>query len=400
MRIGTFHLLAVLAGLAMSGPAMAEQCMGNAEALGTARVLALNTSQGLSLGQQYGYGLPLADKEIVLTFDDGPLPVFSEQVQKILKKECARATFFLVGRNASAYPAFVRSLAADGHTIASHTMTHHMNLGAKPLAFGENEIKRGIEAIDRALKTSLHQSSTAPFFRFPGLDDNPALREKLQAQGISVFDIDIEGGDWLKDYTAKNVHDRVMAQLREKGKGIVLLHDIQPRTVKMLPQFLRTLKKEGYKIVHLVPAPKSDLTIAAVKPADLQVPNTKIIADTKTASVQYYQPETLSDAVEREKSKPQELAQAELFDADDKPVALGHTTEPLSEDIETALADAKREFATDAPKHKPRQHRSASRRRQRQQHFAAASSSYLVQHKRPASSQYLLNSIFNSLRVN
>jgi peptidoglycan/xylan/chitin deacetylase (PgdA/CDA1 family) len=266
MRQKYIFITVFLALLGSSGIAYAGACLDHPDALGTSRIITLDTSKGFEVGEKFGKGLPLANKEVVLTFDDGPLPIYSEKVRQTLKEECVRATFFLVGRNATTYPEFVRKLAADGHTIATHTWSHDMRMPEKSLAEGLSQINRGIAAVNVALKTSPDQPEVAPFFRFPGLNSDHELRQSLRNRGIGVFDIDIEGGDWVKDATPDYVLNRVMGQLHKRGRGIILLHDIQRRTAAMLPAFLKRLKEEGYKVVHIVPVPKPDesMTIASV----------------------------------------------------------------------------------------------------------------------------------------
>ncbi len=252
--------------------AWADECPGNPNALGTSRTMTVDTSAGLSVGLQYHHDLPLKNKEVVLTFDDGPLPLYSERVRKALKAECVQATYFLVGKNALAYPEFVRKLAADGHSIGTHTMTHAMNLNQLTEKKALSQVDRGIAAVASAMKTSGNPENFAPFFRFPGLNDNAAVRKTLQKRGMGVFDIDAEGGDWLKEYSSDDVLKRVMNQLRRERKGIVLLHDIQPRTAAMVPAFLRQLKKEGYKVVHIIPAQpviSDEATIASADTGDV-----------------------------------------------------------------------------------------------------------------------------------
>jgi peptidoglycan/xylan/chitin deacetylase (PgdA/CDA1 family) len=256
MKRGFLSVSVCVALLAFPATARAEPCVGNPDALGTSRTVFLDTSKGFEAGRQYGRSLPLADKEVVLTFDDGPLPAVSEKVRAALKAECVQATFFLVGRNALTYPAFVRQLAADGHSLGTHTWSHDMHMPEKPLKEGMSQINRGIAALNVALKTSAAQTEAAPFFRFPGLNSDRAMRDILKDRGVGVFDIDIEGADWVRGRTPAQVFHRVREQLEKKRRGIVLLHDIHPRTAAMLPEFLRFLKKEGYRVVHLAPKPE------------------------------------------------------------------------------------------------------------------------------------------------
>jgi hypothetical protein len=116
--------LGVLAGASVS--AVAAECPGNPDALGTSRVISVDPTEHRRIGTlQYHESLPLADKEVVLTFDDGPLPPYTAQILETLVAECVKATFFMVGRQARAYPDVVRRVYNEGHTVASHSQNHH-----------------------------------------------------------------------------------------------------------------------------------------------------------------------------------------------------------------------------------------------------------------------------------
>src|ERR1700674_2714530 len=117
-------LLALACALPVAAHA-ADTCPGNADALGTERVLGVSAATTPRVGRkQFPATLPLAPKEVVLTFDDGPWPGPTTKVLDALKHECVRATFFLLGRNAAANPALARRELAEGHTIGHHTFAH------------------------------------------------------------------------------------------------------------------------------------------------------------------------------------------------------------------------------------------------------------------------------------
>src|SRR4029077_11030267 len=85
--------------------ARAQDCPGNPDALGTSRVLAIDPREYPRVGaMDRAVALPLSDKEVVLTFDDGPVPRYSNQILDILAAQCVKATFFLVGEMARAHP--------------------------------------------------------------------------------------------------------------------------------------------------------------------------------------------------------------------------------------------------------------------------------------------------------
>ena len=85
--------------------ALPDACSGNLDALGTSRVLTISPSEFSQIGSmQYKQTLPLNDHEVVITFDDGPLPPYTNIILDTLASQCVKATYFLVGQMAHAYP--------------------------------------------------------------------------------------------------------------------------------------------------------------------------------------------------------------------------------------------------------------------------------------------------------
>ena len=240
-----------LFGLLTTLPAQAADCPGHPDALGTSRTLVVDPRQYSVIGtMQYAKTLPLEDHEVVLTFDDGPLPKYSNQILQILASHCAKATFFLVGRQANANPEGVRRVRDAGHTVATHTQNHPTNMQGLPIERAKKEIDDGIASITAALADG---TTPAPFFRIPGLARAEGIEEYAKSIGLQVWSADFPADDWRK-VSASRVYDLAIQRLEAKGKGILLLHDIQPRTVAALPRILRELKARGYRIVHVVPA--------------------------------------------------------------------------------------------------------------------------------------------------
>jgi peptidoglycan/xylan/chitin deacetylase (PgdA/CDA1 family) len=243
-------MAALAAGLACAGPAVAEDCL-NPDALGTARTLTVDPALFGRLGtMQYAATFPLRAREVVLTFDDGPMPPMTTKVLETLRNECVKATFFLVGRNARSAPAIVRQIAAEGHTIGNHTENHHLVTLAGP--HGVQEFDKGFRSIADALEPAGMQA--APFFRFPGLLNTHAVENHAKAKGVSVMSADMVADDWI-GLRPEHIIARAIARLQQKGSGILLLHDVQPALALALPKLLRELKIRGYRIVHIVPAP-------------------------------------------------------------------------------------------------------------------------------------------------
>ncbi len=248
-------LLALGCGLVSVAAAAAADapCPGNPDALGTERVLAVSAATTPRVGlKQFPTTLPLGPKEVVLTFDDGPWPGPTTKVLDALKRECVRATFFLLGRNAEANPALARRELAEGHTIAHHTYAHPL-LNRMSLAAADAEIGRGIAAVERAVYGDAATTPRTPFFRFPGFAASPALLDRVNARGMVVFGADLWASDWNPMSPGQELA-LILQRLNAAGRGIVLFHDTKSQTAAMLPAFLRALKARGFRVVHVVPA--------------------------------------------------------------------------------------------------------------------------------------------------
>jgi peptidoglycan/xylan/chitin deacetylase (PgdA/CDA1 family) len=242
--------LAALCVAAGISAAAAGECPGNPGALGTSRVLYVDPTDHPRIGSaQYRETLPLAEGEVVLTFDDGPL-ANSARVLDILKAECIRATFFSVGAMASAHPAILRRAYDEGHSIGSHSQNHPLNLSHMPPDAAWQEMQGGAASIAKALGPS---RPIAPFLRFPALNRTSDLETRAIAGGLMIWGTDIYADDWMR-ITPEEVARRPLERLRQAGRGMLLMHDIQARTVAALPQIIAGLKQGGYKIVHVAPA--------------------------------------------------------------------------------------------------------------------------------------------------
>lgn len=332
--LGAFGLLATLAsaepikapgaasapaglGAAVTESATPVDCSTNPNALGVSRVVEIDAAGGPGYGfQQYRQNDFLGDHEVVLTFDDGPMPAYTMPILKALDAHCTKVTFFIVGKMALAYPETVKEEARRGHTIGTHTWSHsnlhgsrrrsqpHASVsaagpslryqGAQKASFpafdaprsafmptpadkAEREIELGFSAVQRALGAPI-----APFFRFPYLADSRPMLNHLHQRNVAVFSIDVDS----VDYRAKRPEDvmrRVFTDLEQQRKGIILFHDIQRATALALPAVLAELQARGYKVVHL--KPKVPLqTLAAYDAAAEQQRKATSAADKKPLS--------------------------------------------------------------------------------------------------------------------
>jgi peptidoglycan/xylan/chitin deacetylase (PgdA/CDA1 family) len=228
-------------------PAPTKTNCANPNALGVARVVQIDTTGGPGFGFEHFKQLDfLRDKEVVLTFDDGPWPVNTPSVLKTLAEECTKAIFFPIGKHATYYPEILKHVAEEGHTIGAHTWSH-ANLNNKKLTDDQRkeEIEKGFSAVKWALG-----AAPSPLFRFPALQHPPAMVTYLGERNISIWSCDLDSFDF-KASTAQKIVDTVMTKLEKNGKGIVLMHDFQKHTAEALPELMKRLKAGGYKVVQV-----------------------------------------------------------------------------------------------------------------------------------------------------
>ena len=247
--------LTVLAAAVALGSSLAnaEPCPHNPYALGTERILDVDAKSTPRVGRKhFPATLPLNRREVVLTFDDGPWPETTPKVLEALKAECVRATFFILGRHAEAYPNLARRLLAEGHTVGHHTYSHQI-LSRVPVAVAEQEINRGFEEDDYAIYGQRRTDPVTPFFRFPGFASTPGLLDTLEKRNVVVFGADVWASDW-NPMTADQEMRLTLDRLEQTKGGIVLFHDTKAQTAAMLPAFLRELKRRQFRIVHIVPS--------------------------------------------------------------------------------------------------------------------------------------------------
>jgi peptidoglycan/xylan/chitin deacetylase (PgdA/CDA1 family) len=225
--------------------------------MGLARTVEIDTTGGPGFGfehfKQYDF---LREKEVVLTFDDGPWPENTPAVVKALQDMCLKATFFEIGKHATWHPEITKQVIEAGMTVGTHTWSHK-DLARNPYASDLEKAKEEIEMGNSAVHMAAAGLPVAPFFRFPDLQHPPQMVSYLGERNMAIFSTDIDSFDF-KLHKPEQVIKSVMTKLEKHGKGIILMHDFQHATAEALPELLRQLKAGGYKVVHMVP--KGQLT--------------------------------------------------------------------------------------------------------------------------------------------
>jgi peptidoglycan/xylan/chitin deacetylase (PgdA/CDA1 family)/uncharacterized caspase-like protein len=194
----------------------------------------------------------LPAKTLLLTFDDGPHPRYTDQILAILARYKVKALFFQVGQNlgttkdqkvALARNAEVdKRILAAGHAIANHTYSHPF--------LPKLDDKRLVEEIDSTQQLLLAAVPEGPgrtaMFRAPYGARNPQVLSELADRKLRSVMWNIDSRDWA-DPVPDSIAKRVVAEVDKEGRGIILFHDIHARTVEALPQVLDALIAKGYK---------------------------------------------------------------------------------------------------------------------------------------------------------
>lgn len=180
-------------------------------------------------------------KVVALTFDDGPHPVFTAQILRILDYYNAKASFFLVGSIAEHYPLWVSMEAHANHTIGSHTYSH-LRLDF----LDEEETQFQLEYNQEVLNAI---TSTVPkYFRPPGGRFNAQAARIVDKLNLTLVWWTVNTND-LAGYNADYIVNKVKEGL--KPGAIILLHDGNQTTVDALPQILEYIKSQGYQTVSI-----------------------------------------------------------------------------------------------------------------------------------------------------
>jgi peptidoglycan/xylan/chitin deacetylase (PgdA/CDA1 family) len=237
-------------------PKLAAQtpaCPGNPDAIGTSRTITVDPSVLPQIGtMQYKSSLPLEDHEVVITFDDGPLPPYTNRILDVLAENCVKVNYFLVGEMARAYPSVVRRIYNAGHVVGTHSLSHPLTFNRMGDGGIERQVDGGIAAVQAALGDP---KAVAPFFRVPGLLRNHTVDGFLAMKSLAVWSADEVADDWHHGITPKQIVKLAINRIEAKNhRGVLLLHDIHPATALALPALLKELKAHGYRIVQAVPA--------------------------------------------------------------------------------------------------------------------------------------------------
>jgi Predicted xylanase/chitin deacetylase len=188
-------------------------------------------------------------KKLVLTFDDGPSPVYTEKLLNLLKAENIKATFFVVAQNALETPAMIQRMKKEGHCIALHSLEHrHAFLST--YHYMKKDFAKSLHI--------LHDlNCPVKFYRPPWGVRNVFTKHFIQKYHLHMVLWDIMTGDWKARTTPEMIADQLNADAFDGA--IICLHDgcekyggakgAPYHTIDALKSAIPKLKKEGYEFV-------------------------------------------------------------------------------------------------------------------------------------------------------
>lgn len=190
------------------------------------------------IGVKFTRGPAMAGKKIALTFDDGPSPMLTPEVLRILKSEGAKATFFMLGKEVAQYPEVAKLVADAGHEIGCHSFGHK-----DPAKINEAIILEEINSANELIENAT--GSKPRLYRPPYGSVNSRVVAACKQTGMVIVHWSVDPKDWKPSSTPESVMRSTTGGAH--SGSIVCVHDIHKRTVAALPTILKTLKAKGYQ---------------------------------------------------------------------------------------------------------------------------------------------------------
>ncbi len=183
-------------------------------------------------------------KQVSLTFDDGPHPVNTPRVLDILKKAGVKATFYVTGINAQRYPALVRRIVREGHTLANHSWDHSDLARLSPAQI-RSQLSRTDAAVERALGRRYKMSQMRPPYGSVDADVNAVVAQT----GRTSILWQVDSNDWRY----RNDDARILRNVFQGGSsiyargGVILFHDVHPQTVRVIDDVIARLQRDKFQ---------------------------------------------------------------------------------------------------------------------------------------------------------
>jgi len=190
------------------------------------------------------FSVPMTEKAVALTFDDGPSPGLTPDLVLLLDRYSARCTFFPIGREVEKYPELTRQVINAGHEVGSHAFSHVYFHRRDE----EERLAAELAACEELFARELYV--VPGLFRFPGLSYDDGLVAAARTRGYTVVSCSLDSYDWvIKD--ARRMAHRVTTMVRPGD--IILMHDgnwLNPETtLTAVELILQDLTARGYRFV-------------------------------------------------------------------------------------------------------------------------------------------------------
>jgi len=197
------------------------------------------------------YRVQTNKKHVVLTFDDGPSPIWTPKILDELKNENIKATFFMIGHHVQKYPEIAKRVAQEGHTIGNHGYAHSVMLYYKPA-----EIEEEIKYTEHVIKEIT--GVTTKYFRPPKAWLRRTIKEKIKSMGYETVLWSLNSKDWVS-FNHKTITRYISKHI--KNGDILLFHDSgnvtsteggsRLQTVKTISLLARVLREKGFKFISI-----------------------------------------------------------------------------------------------------------------------------------------------------
>jgi peptidoglycan/xylan/chitin deacetylase (PgdA/CDA1 family) len=206
------------------------------------RSAAKDALQKIVFRGRFVWRLPASSRALALTFDDGPHPEWTPATLDMLARSGARATFFLIGREAEKYPAIVRRIVAEGHALGGHSFDHTVITGQTPEALVA-DLARCRDAIAQACGT------VTRLFRPPKGEVSFGAIRTVCGSGYTLV-------HWSKTYSdyRQDGAPALLARIDDLGaqdRDILLFHDNNRHTVEALAQAVPRWAGAGHRFEAL-----------------------------------------------------------------------------------------------------------------------------------------------------
>ena len=197
------------------------------------------------------YRVKTDKKHVVLTFDDGPSPIWTPKILDELKSENIKATFFMIGHHVQKYPEIAKRVVEEGHTVGNHGYAHSVMLYYTPA-----EIEEEIKYTEHVIREIT--GFTTKYFRPPKAWLRQTIKKKVKSMGYETVLWSLNSKDWVSfnhksiaRYISKNIKNGDILLFHDSGSVTSTEGGSRLQTVKTISLLARTLRKQGFEFITI-----------------------------------------------------------------------------------------------------------------------------------------------------